>query len=425
MIEKLFNMLRKVKWNVVYEYQLYRYSIILKRKQKKKCFNIVFFATFASTWKYDYLYNILVKDRRFNVTIIVCPVINYGYDYMIEEMDRCYILFKTKGYNVIKSYNKEEEKYLDVKKICRPDIVFYTNPYKGLIDDRYYITNFLDCLTCYAPYCFRESAILDELEYNQLLHNLLWIHFYETNSHVKLSYEKSDIKGKNVILTGYSGIDRLIDKSYIPIDPWKKKERNIKRIIWAPHHTVGENQPMNYSNFPLYAEFMQCMAMKYEKNIQIAFKPHPLLKEKLYKLPNWGKEKTDLYYQSWNKMSNGMLCESDYIDLFLTSDAMIHDSGSFLIEYIYVNKPVQRIISNFEARNDFNSIGKKCFDIHYLAQQKADVEAFILNVINGVDPLKEKRTLLLKEELMPPSGILASENIYNYLCKQLKIESRR
>jgi hypothetical protein len=68
-------MLRKVKWNVVYKYQLYRYSIILKRKQKKKCFNIVFFATFASTWKYDYLYNILVKDRRFNVTIIVCPVI--------------------------------------------------------------------------------------------------------------------------------------------------------------------------------------------------------------------------------------------------------------------------------------------------------------------------------------------------------------
>lgn len=35
-------MLRKVKWNVVYKYQLYRYSIILKRKQKKKCFNIVF-----------------------------------------------------------------------------------------------------------------------------------------------------------------------------------------------------------------------------------------------------------------------------------------------------------------------------------------------------------------------------------------------
>ena len=78
---------------------------------------------------------------------------------MVEEMERCYILFKTKGYNVIKSYNKEEENYLDVKKTCGPDIVFYTNPYKGLIDDRYYITNFLDCLTCYAPYCFRESAI--------------------------------------------------------------------------------------------------------------------------------------------------------------------------------------------------------------------------------------------------------------------------
>lgn len=91
-----------------------------------------------------------------------------------------------------------------------------------------------------------------------------------------------------------------------------------------------------------------------------------------------------------------------------------------LIEYIYVNKPVQRIISNFEARNDFNSIGKKCFDIHYLAQQKADVEAFILNVINGVDPLKEKRTLLLKEELMPPNGILASETYIIIYVNNLK-----
>ena len=124
-------------------------------------------------------------------------------------------------------------------------------------------------------------------------------------------------------------------------------------------------------------------------------------------------------------MSNGMLCESDYVDLFLTSDAMIHDSGSFLIEYVYVNKPVQRIIANPEARNDFNSIGKKCFDVHYLAQQESDVENFILNVINDVDPLKEKRALLLKDELMPPNGMLASENIYNYLCKQLKIENRR
>ena len=71
----------------------------------------------------------------------------------------------------------------------------------------------------------------------------------------------------------------------------------------------------------------------------IAFKPHPILKPKLYKHALWGKERTDAYYHCWETMENTQLEMSDYIDLFMTSDAMIFDSVSFMTEYLYTKKP--------------------------------------------------------------------------------------
>ena len=75
---------------------------------------------------------------------------------------------------------------------------------------------------------------------------------------------------------------------------------------------------------------------KYKDKIQIAFKPHPNLKT-VNKSSKSGKPNDD-YYDKWNSLDNGQLEEGDYFDLFLQSDAMIHDSVSFLSEYLYTMK---------------------------------------------------------------------------------------
>ena len=60
------------------------------------------------------------------------------------------------------------------------------------------------------------------------------------------------------------------------------------------------------------------IALLYKDKVQIAFKPHPLLKEKLIKL--WGAQATDDYYRKWDNLPNGQLETGDYVDLFKTSD---------------------------------------------------------------------------------------------------------
>ena len=149
------------------------------------------------------------------------------------------------------------------------------------------------------------------------------------------------------------------------------------------------------------------IASKYRKNVLLIFKPHPLLKAKLYKL--WGKEKTDIYFLLWKEGENTSISEGEYVDLFLTSDAMIHDSGSFVTEYLFVNKPVMRTINDLPLDKQFNDFALSCLDNYYKAYNKQDIDNFIQNVINGIDPLKEKRTKFVNEVLMPKGS--PSQNI--------------
>ena len=50
----------------------------------------------------------------------------------------------------------------------------------------------------------------------------------------------------------------------------------------------------------------------------------------------------------WESLSNAQLETGKYVDLFMTSDAMIHDCGSFTIEYHYTLKPVMYLVKGEE-----------------------------------------------------------------------------
>lgn len=387
-----------------------------KVRKKKGPLNVVFFALMDSVWKYDELYQLMEKDTRFNSTILVCPVVTYGRDNMLMNMDKCYNLFKSRGYNVIRSYNSQTDKYIDVREELKPDIIFYTNPYEGLIDDRYYITQFPEVLSCYVPY-YMSEANHPQISYNTLFQNLLWRFYLETEYAHNVACINSRIKGRNVVVSGYPGIDKFIYKKYLPKDNWKIKDNKVKRIIWAPHHTITDYTFVSYSTFLYYYDFMFELANKYKNKIQITFKPHPLLKNRLDLM--WGKEKTLEYYEEWKNLENGMLNDGAYEDLFLTSDVIIHDSGSFIGEYLYTGKPAMFLSNGRDFKVQYNAFAQECLKHYYIGKNKEDIEIFIVNLINGKDMLKEKRNLYLKNKLMPPNGKLASENIIDNLVKEL------
>lgn len=370
----------------------------LKRLKGKKVLKCAFFVAEVADWKCDRVYRRMLENPRFDPIIIICPVINYGEKNKLEEIQECRDFFDNKGYHYLVSYEEGCEKLLDVKSVVKPDLIFYTDPYENLTEDIYYIANYLDVLGAYIPYGFNNNSEFNH-SYNLLFHNLLWRFYVESDVHRSFAKSVSRCKGRNIVASGYPAIEGLIDGHEPSFDSWKSQDRALKRIIWAPHHTIEPVGNFAYSCFLDYADFMIEMAQKYKDAIQIAFRPHPHLRKKLNLL--WGVEKTDSYYSEWGEMSNTSFVEGGYEDLFITSDAMIHDSGSFTVEYLFVNKPVMRTINEIPLEQLYNGFTLKCIENYYLAKTKQEIEQFIVNLISGTDPLKERRTKFVEEVLMP------------------------
>lgn len=388
-----------------------------RRKLKdKKVLKCVFLVIDDSIWKCDAIYRAMEESSNFEPIIMACAVPNSnGYIDTAAKMDRVFQMFDDRGYRVIKSLNPETGVSVNLSEI-NPDLIVYTKPFDSLFDKNYAINKLKDKLTVYIPYYINGTSDYN-LAYNLPIHNFCWRYYVESPFHKQLAEKYSLARGKNVVVSGYPGIEDFINPHYQPNDSWKNADRTIKRIIWAPHQSITLSGSVNYSTFLKYCDFMLEMAVKYKDKIQFAFKPHPLLIKRLYEL--WGKGKTDAYYNAWATMPNTMISDSDYHDLFLTSDALIHDCGSFTIEYLYLNKPVMRLMNDIDPKTMFGDFGMACINQHYLAYSKDHIQQFFENVISGKDEKKEERTRFYNE-ILQLSGKLPSQLILEDIINSIR-----
>jgi len=403
------NFINNIKQYLIIRIQPLRHKKTLKKVREKaergETIKVAFFVIHSSVWKYDGVYRLFEKDKRFEPLIVVCPVVNYGRENMLLEMDKTYKFFSNNRYRVIRTYDEDKEAYFDVKKKINPDIVFYTNPYKGLIDNRYFLTKFRDNLTCYVNYAFFVSKLIEQT-YIHDFSNLLWRFFHETELHLKMSLKYSKNQGKNGIVTGYPGVDEFKYGIRDNISIWENNNQKLKRVVWAPHHTIEEEGWLTYSNFLNYYNFMLKIAENYKNLIQFSFKPHPLLKIKLYNHKDWGKEKTDEYYSTWENGYNTQLNVGSYIELFNSSDALIHDSGSFTAEYLHCGKPLLFTVKE-RTKEQFNDFGLLALEQHYLAFRSEDIEVFIEEVVlKGNDSKRKTRDLFYNKVLKIMKSVL-------------------
>ena len=391
-----------------------RFVKTLKNKSK---ITVAFFLQSPSVWKYDRLYWLFERSERFEPVVVICPFnvhLNYDKGEMQKVMKQTEDFVKKSGYRYFQTFDGERNKWLNVKKILNPDVIFYTKPYKDTLP-QYHIYRFKDRLNCYIMY---GTCCIDIFwtNFNLPFHNLLWRYFVENEFHVGYSQQYQTCGGTNTVVSGSLGMETLMLPDYKPVDVWKPQSVRKKRIIWAPHHTV--DYLFNFSNFFAYCDFMLELAEKYKDEIQIAFKPHPVLKFKLLNI--WGEERTEAYYQRWRDLPNGQLEDGYYTDLFLTSDAMIHDCASFTAEYLYTRKPTMFIVKDKDA-NHWNTFGQMCFELHYHAYQPADVEEYIKNVVIAEnDPKAAEREQFYKDYLYPKDGVMPSQKIVDTLLQAIE-----
>ncbi len=393
------------------------YTKIQKELSRKQKIKVAFLLIIDTTWKYDELYWLLAHDELFEPIVVICPWTSYSEEVAFDTMKKVSNFCIRKKYNFVSSFDSVKGTWIDIREAVNPDIVFYTYPYIEFTLHKYYITHFLDKLTCYATYGFSLDR-QQQRQFNLLFHNLAWKVFYETTVHQEMAQKYANNKGINVCVSGYplyDELDRVMKNG--KVDVWKPQDCIKKRIIWAPHHTVvDEYNETLFSCFTMYSEFFLHIAKKYRDIIQIAFKPHPKLRPKLYKLEGWGKERTDDYYSQWIINENTQLEEGDYINLFLSSDALILDSISFICEYMYTNNPILFTVKSKVIETSFNEFGQIAFNYLYKGCSPAEIENFIVDVVlGGSDIMKDKRKAFYEEYLLPPNKKTASRNIYETL----------
>ena len=396
-------------------YPIY-YNFLVWRLRHKKTINVVFFASSISMWRYQHLYELLSKNQRFNANIIIHPAFAYSADQQKADVDALIEFFENKNtpYSLAVT---SEGKFIDIRKEFSPDILFYPQPYNNFYSEDISYSNFYDKLLCYYPYAFWTSK--ENWSYNQPLHKMAWKLFYSTELHRKDAVKYAYRKDNNVEIVGYPTADDFIQTSHASV--WKEQAISKKRLIWASHFTIFSGGPLYQSNFLWMADFMLDVVKKYSDEIQFVFKPHPRLYTELCKHPDWGEAKTKEYYKLWETMDNTQIETGEFVDLFMTSDAMIHDCGSFSVEYHYSENPVMYIAQNFEEQvEDKNDFGKLAMNLHYVGKEKQDIIDFIDNVVlKGDDPLKLKRQRFKQDYLLPPNGKTVAENTMDVLIREL------
>ncbi len=386
---------------------------MIRRKDKIK---IGFVSYDASMWCGDELYNFFARDERFEPTIFLCLRTDEGNKESVQKDFRHGVeQFKSRGLNVVPLTERTAA-------VPAQDVLIFLTPYLDVLPNAFQMSNMTArTLTTYIPYGFAVSQLYGY--FNIPFMFVLWKNFMESKIALKLFEEKSKIGAPRGLYSGYPKLDTFFAKKQKLKFNWKTARHKSKKIIWAPHWSIDEG--VKYATFQWNFRFMYDFA-KAHPEISWVVKPHPNL---LFSAVKTGlfpsAEAFEAYLKAWNDLPNAQVYTGAYYQaLFATSDGMILDSGSFIAEYQYVDKPMIFLSRDTQK---FNELAEKILAASYLVDGR-DLRGIATTMqkvfIEGNDPLRGERRKLFDEYLNYPkaNGMLASEFIYRSIADDLKEE---
>jgi len=367
---------------------------------------VLFFVTNMALWKYHEFFTLLNRSERFAPLIVPYFTPKTDVAIMRRSRDEIQAYAQANGFPYRDGYDFLTGTYDDLRDL-HPDIVIYSQPY-NYGHKAWGIDAFKrNALFAYTPY---GAAVAEGRQFRDTYLLNIAAYIFVSSPIEKEVYVKSmPVNSEALIITG-SEIFDLIKNADPDKSPWP--DNGKKRIIWAPHHSIDDHNSFASSHFERLADAMLDIAGRYKDTVEFAFKPHPVLRTRLYE--KWGKERTDAYYAAWNSGGNTFLATGTYTELFAFSDAMIHDCSSFAAEYLYTGHPVLYITESDEPGVALgNDYGRMCFNLHYHGFTTDSIEQFIYQtVIGGYDRLKPARGFFIDMQLTPPGSRSPGENMF-------------
>jgi hypothetical protein len=394
---------------------------ILRRVKRKNQIGVAFQVVHASVWKLDHLYRLLERSQRFKPFVVICPFFSSSPEIRSKEYELTRKLCEKNGYLYFDSISLGLMVPLEKIAMPTPDIVFIQNAYDRTYPE-YQSGSWKESLVCYVSYFFTMN-ILSEKNYGKAFHKKIWFYFLESRFHLRTAMkQRKSFDQRNLVVTGYPGLDPFLYPTDTE-DPWRARSSSADskiRVIYAPHHTVYEKEGgLGYSTFEDFSGAMLELAERHTDEFQFAFKPHPLLYEKLLNHPDWGPSRTNHYWKRWEALPGCLVEEGDYTALFQHSDALIHDSNSFLAEYLSTGKPALFLLTRMKPTQKLNEAGQRMLQCHAIAGSQPEIEEFLTTLKSDrkiLSPeLSNLRVQIFEQFLVESRKFSASELIYRHL----------
>ena len=366
----------------------------------------------AAEWCGDDLYNLFASNERFEPSIFLCP---QKKDWNENEV------VKKDFLNGVEQFKKRNLNVFDMSnpKISVPkqDVIIYLTPYSVTVPRTIRAADqTAETLMVHIPYAYGVSEFNNA---NYLIFRTAWKVFFQSNISLERYQKNSSIGMPRGVFSGYPRMDIFYSRNANFHFDWKMAQLNAKKIIYAPHWSMI---PDGYATFQWNYKFMYEFAKNHPETSWV-LKPHPLLMSMAIDRKVFPSiQACEEYLQMWDDLPNAQVYTGAYYQgLFATSDGMIHDSGSFIAEYQFVNKPM---IYLTRAGEKFNELGQAVLNASYLVDGKnfdTIAETMQKVFIEGKDDKAPLRKDVYMKYLNYPgyTGMLASDFIYKSIADPL------
>lgn len=387
-------------------------AIIREKIHNGEKVKVAFLHMYATDCQDLSLFEMMLCSPYFDPYFIINPDVLRSQEHLEYNYNRSLVELTEKygSERVLNGYDAVHNTYIDYT--GQFDMASTNNPYDGMAQDlfriKYWASEGIPLI--YIPYYFMGMSYVTIENFKKNTFPFFWKIFVPNKVTLSIAREYEAIKGRNVIVTGYPKMDAN------PQCTIHTRER--KKIIIAPHHSI-QDDPICRGGFRNYAQDLLKLPAKYP-DIDFIFRPHPQLKESLKAY--WTPEQISQWLNQLLENPNVTYStEGDYLELFANSDAIIHDCGSFIAEYLYFDKPCAFIFrKGCDYQSELTKYGLEFFDYCYPIYNAKDWSAFIENVIIlGQDTLRMKREKFASKKVMY-NYPFATQTIYNHILDSVK-----
>ncbi|MBQ8651438.1 MAG: CDP-glycerol glycerophosphotransferase family protein [Alphaproteobacteria bacterium] len=367
----------------------------VRERAKKRHIRVAFLSSENAKWQYQSLYEDMLKNDRFDPFVLITvrkslTKTKYSFlNYKKITQDN-FDSFKLQNMKVYYAHDIARNEPIDIAEFA-PDIVFYEQPWDIFeIHDIEHVSKFA------VPMFVSYGSSIDNGTYESTHPFFQEVYrYFMDNDVAKTRLIDGGADKARIITTGSLSLDAYRKQVDISKINWTSKGK--PRIIWCPHHSFYEGSALNFGTFDWNYRFMLEYA-KTHNDIEFILKPHPELKRQIVRHNLMNIKEVEDYFNLWSSLKNAKVIESgNYIDMFRTSDLLITDCNSFVLEYFPTKKPVIQLINkNSVGHNEF---GQMITNTYYKAYTVEDIESLFNTLIYQKQDNKKFDRLKVLESL--------------------------